>query len=108
MKTETVEPSNKSQVECSWVEINYWQYPRRIKITPEEITLEVTHAGCSHCHTCQKRVRGFHETLARKPEVKHDWTYDDRSEWLILPKPRDQDALEFLKETLDLERICFN
>ncbi len=100
--------AEKPQPIRGMVSINGWQYDRHIVIEEERVSLEVTVRTCSHCPTCQGRVREFQTTLARKPEVQHDWQWQSGSSWVVLPKPASRNALDFLKEVLELRRISMS
>ena len=82
--------------------INSWMYTRQIRILPDQVGLQVTVPSCSHCHTCQKRVQEFSNTLARKPDVIHQWKYvGDGAEWLFFPRKKGN-PLDVLRRNLEI------
>jgi hypothetical protein len=82
------------------VQINNWQNSRRLAIAPNFVGLQV--GLCPTCPTCVRRVDGFKETLAAKA-LPHRWEpMPDGALWLILEKDPGQDALDFLRHTLDV------
>jgi hypothetical protein len=82
--------------------INYWQYPREIRIEENRVGIQVTVPTCSHCPTCQERVRTFLGTLQGKPEVEHSWNYLGGAEWLFISKTSDEDGLDVLRKVLEI------
>ena len=85
------------------VRVNHWQNSRSVRILPDQVGLQVTVPSCSHCPTCQSRVRQFAETLSMKPNALYQWKYPgDGAEWLFLPRPEGKDPLEHLQDTLEV------
>ena len=99
----TSKPVTEDQVECRVVCINHWQNCRRIRITKNQIGVQVTVPSCSHCSTCQRRVMQFTDLLARKPTVEHEWKWlEDGAKWLFLKQDKPGNPLDFLRETLEV------
>lgn len=83
--------------------VNHWQNSRAVRILPDQVGLQVTVPSCSHCVTCQRRVRELVDTLARKPEVIHQWkSLEDGAAWVFLPIRNGQKPLDLLRETLEI------
>lgn len=74
-------------------------------VEDDKVTLEVTLSRCNHCNTCRKRVDDFTRTLESKPGIEHTWIYRQGSQWIVLPKSRWQDALEYVQKALELSCI---
>ncbi len=91
------------EIQTATVRVNSWQNLRRVQILPDQVGLQVTVPRCSHCVTCQSRVRQFESTLGRKPDALHQWKYlDDGAQWLFLPRRNEQNPLETLRQTLEI------
>jgi hypothetical protein len=84
------------------VQVNYWQHRRAVVVTSDQIGLEVTVPRCSHCPTCQSRVRGFAETLRTKPTLLHQWRHENGADWIYLALRPGQDPLKVLAEALEI------
>jgi len=66
------------------------------------VGIQVTVPTCNHCPTCQGRVRGFEATLAKKPEVLHQWKHQDGATWLFLPWDGEGEPLDLLRRVLEV------
>jgi hypothetical protein len=99
MQTHTAEPQRMTQ---KTVCVNGWRYLRQVRIGQDQIGLQVTVPSCSHCPTCQRRVREFKELLADKPNQIHQWKWEGGAEWLYVPVQAGSDALETLRHALEL------
>jgi len=84
------------------VQVNHWRYPRRVEVLPDQVALQVTVPSCSHCPTCQRRVRELTEVLERKPNVVHQWKWADGAQWIHLPRAKKQNPLQVLGEVLEV------
>ena len=101
MQTVTRQPTTETKT--FRVSVNWWQNSRWVKVSPDQVALQVTVPSCSHCSTCQGRVKEFSATLARKPNIIHQWKHlDDGAYWLFLPRVKEQDALDLLREVLEV------
>jgi transposase len=86
------------------VQVNSWEFLRKVRIMPDQVALQVTVPTCSHCPTCQRRVRDFSALLGLKPQVLHQWKYlEDGANWLFLPKTEEQNGLDLLREVLEIQ-----
>jgi len=83
--------------------VNHWQNRRSIRVLPDQVRLQVTVPSCSHCVTCQRRVREFQEILAQKPDVICQWrTLNDGAYWVFFNRKEDQDPIQLLRDILEV------
>jgi len=95
--------ATKEQNRSIRVNVNHWQNSRSVRIRPDQVGLQVTVPSCSHCVTCQSRVKQFRRTLEQKPTVIHQWkTLDDGACWLFLPRKAQQDPIDLLRKVLEV------
>jgi hypothetical protein len=81
--------------------INGWMYRRNIRISDECVSLQVTVPTCSHCPTCQGRVKEFKRTLADSPDTIHSWGYrEDGAYWVEFPVACGEKPLDVLRRNL--------
>ncbi len=84
--------------------VNNWRNRRFVQVLSDQVALQVTMPGCSHCVTCQARVQQLDVTVAQKAHIIHQWkTRDDGAYWLFLPLKNNQDPLQLLRDVLDVK-----
>lgn len=95
MNTNTQAPAQRLSVT-----VNHWQNARELQVETDKVGLQVTVPRCSHCSTCQSRVRQFTETLERK-ETLHQWKFEGNAYWLFLPLQGGKDPVRYLGAALE-------
>ena len=106
---------NKQKIKTGSCVVNHWQNRRCFAFTSKKVGLEVS-AGFCDCSTCSSRYSNFLYTLQAKAiEIKYlfeyyEYSYDtigcgrvtQRSRWVVLELPERKDAMEFLKDSLNI------
>lgn len=94
------------EIKHTRVEVNSWQNLRLVEIQPDQVGLQVTVPKCSHCPTCQGRVKEFTGTLSRQPGVMFQWRYlNDGAAWLFLPVTQEENPLQVLRDRLGVKIV---
>lgn len=97
-------PKTDNIIRSTRVSVNHWQNRRSVQIYKDKVGLQVTVPSCSHCVTCQNRVRQFSETLRRKPSLIYKWrTLNDGASWVFIPRSQKQKPLDLLRSALEIE-----
>jgi len=99
MSTQT---NSREKVGERMVQVNSWRYRRLMRFDEEMVALQVTVPSCSHCSTCQGRIREIRETLARKPKIGHLWAWNGGAQWIILQIDGDQKPSRVLAKSLEM------